>query len=478
MSPLVYGDTAALLGATSARFCSALALDPEKVVGNIVVCDRGNLSTLLQGYNVLNAGGVGMILREIQSSGLPLLEYHLLPAIHVDSEAGSRLVKYIEEDSNPTASISDMIQTFGSPPLDPPEVMYFSSRGPNPQTDILKPDIVAPGYQILASWTQNPRANGTRVAPTLKSSQDPRTTEFAIISGTSMACPHVSGTIALLKGVHPDWSPGALYSAVLTTAASMPETPFQAGHGLLNPNDAADPGLVYDSRDDDYAVYLCQYGYQLETSEKVYDCDISSRSYDFNSPSVMMSNISSTEQRTTRRVTNKGPVAINYTVSIGQPLGALVTISPNFLYFTAVDQELNFTITIVGLNNTISEASDYSFGQYVWTSGDGKYIVRSPIVVSVTGLDTSVLVSNTSKVAAPPFYPITDKTPLVRAPPSLNSTPFSGSILSPPRLYIPVQNITVPPAPSSSQPPLQRLPNSLLRKLQIGIWSVLFFSLL
>lgn len=64
----------------------------------------------------------------------------------------------------------------------------------------LQPDITAPGLNILAAWS--PADNKM---------------EFNILSGTSMACPHITGLAALIKTVHPSWSPSAIKSALMTT---------------------------------------------------------------------------------------------------------------------------------------------------------------------------------------------------------------------------------------------------------------------
>ncbi|GJV37154.1 subtilisin-like protease SBT1.2 [Tanacetum coccineum] len=106
----------------------------------------------------------------------------------------------------------------------------FSSRGPNfASPGILKPDILGPGVDILAAWSN---------------SVDNKTTKatFNIVSGTSMSCPHLAVTAALLKSAHPEWSPAA-----------------SSGH--VNPSKANDPGLVFDIQPDDYIPYLCGLGY-------------------------------------------------------------------------------------------------------------------------------------------------------------------------------------------------------------------------
>ncbi|KAJ0638531.1 putative tripeptidyl-peptidase II [Helianthus annuus] len=79
----------------------------------------------------------------------------------------------------------------------------FSSKGPNIITpDIIKPDITAPGVNILAAWSPVSTADSIN---------------YNILSGTSMSCPHVSAVVALLKSVHPYWSPAAIKSAIMTT---------------------------------------------------------------------------------------------------------------------------------------------------------------------------------------------------------------------------------------------------------------------
>lgn len=76
----------------------------------------------------------------------------------------------------------------------------------------MQPDIAAPGVNILASWSpasslESPGNNQNKLPPL----------NFKLESGTSMACPHISGVVALLRAVHPTWSPAAIKSALVTT---------------------------------------------------------------------------------------------------------------------------------------------------------------------------------------------------------------------------------------------------------------------
>lgn len=73
----------------------------------------------------------------------------------------------------------------------------------------MQPDIAAPGVNILAAWCPK--------SPPSLLSLDNRSVNWNFQSGTSMSCPHISGIVALLKSAHPDWSPAAIKSALMTT---------------------------------------------------------------------------------------------------------------------------------------------------------------------------------------------------------------------------------------------------------------------
>ena len=119
--------------------------------------------------------------------------------------AGLKIKAYINSTSKPTATILFKgTVLFGKSSA--PMVAIFSSRGPSvASSGILKPDIIGPGVNILAAW------------PPLGMNS----TRFFIDSGTSMSCPHLSGIAALLKASHPEWSPAAIKSAIMTTADAL-----------------------------------------------------------------------------------------------------------------------------------------------------------------------------------------------------------------------------------------------------------------
>ncbi|WP_161569260.1 S8 family serine peptidase [Candidatus Oscillochloris fontis] len=117
---------------------------------------------------------------------------------------------------------------------------YFSSRGPALESyaRVIKPDLAAPGSYIFAAY-----ANTGGTSP-----------NYGLMSGTSMSAPHVSGAAALLIGLHPDWSPSQVQSALMTTSYApitkedgiTPTTPFDSGAGRVRLDRAARAGLLLD----------------------------------------------------------------------------------------------------------------------------------------------------------------------------------------------------------------------------------------
>ena len=114
----------------------------------------------------------------------------------------------------------------------------FSSRGPRTGDGAIKPDITAPGVDIVAAkaahgWLGTPAGNG-----------------YVSLSGTSMAAPHVAGAAAILAGQHPDWPADRLKSALMSTAKPNPDlSVFEQGAGRVDvaaatKNVVASPGSL------------------------------------------------------------------------------------------------------------------------------------------------------------------------------------------------------------------------------------------
>jgi subtilisin family serine protease len=399
MFRLVYAANAS--NSSYGNLCMTDSLIPSKVSGKIVVCDRGLNARVQKGMVVRDAGGVGMILTNTDAYGEELVaDTHLIPTAAVGQSTGDAIKKYINSDAKATATI-----TFGGTHLGvqpSPVVAAFSSRGPNPITpDILKPDLIAPGVNILAGWTG-------AVGPTALK-EDTRRVSFNIISGTSMSCPHVSGLAGLLKGVHPSWSPAAIKSALMTTsyttykdgktiqdiASGRPSTPYDYGAGHVSPVSALDPGLVYDAGVEDYLGFLCALNYtsaRIKTvSHQDYTCE-SGKKYslgDLNYPSFVVplqtasgkggGSSAATVVKHTRTLTNVGTPA-TYKASMSSGTSAVkIMVEPESLTFSKTDEKKTFTVTFTASS---MPSGTNEFARIEWS--DGKHIVGSPIAISWT----------------------------------------------------------------------------------------------
>ncbi|KAI3515117.1 hypothetical protein L1887_13868 [Cichorium endivia] len=246
---------------SESRFCIKNSLDKNLVKGKIILCDKDTT-----GEEEMLAGAVGSIM--IYTGPYSEDKGYPLPVSVVNTDQATTIVNYMQSTDNATAVIMKSEDVYNTAA---PYVAKFSSRGPNPiNKNILKPDITAPGVRILAAWSP--------VAPISQAAGDHRAVPFNIISGTSMACPHVSGIAAYIKTFNPKWSPAAIKSALMTTASAMINThvEFAYGAGYMNPLAALKPGLVYDAVEVDYVTFLCQEGYNTEII-RIITGDISSR---------------------------------------------------------------------------------------------------------------------------------------------------------------------------------------------------------
>lgn len=229
---------------------------PGSLTGKIVVCQRGNIGRAEKGYNVLQGGAVGMILYN-QATNITDLETdnHYLPATHIQYSDGVALLNFISSHTNIQATLTEGVKVPA-----PGDVMAsFSSRGGPGQTlGVSKPDITAPGVQVLAGASPQhlpPSEGGVALGP--------QGELFQAIAGTSMSSPHIAGAGALIKALHPDWTPGQIKSALMTTAWTQvvkedgvtPANAFDDGSGRVNLNKAGDPGLTFDVSPADYVAH-------------------------------------------------------------------------------------------------------------------------------------------------------------------------------------------------------------------------------
>ncbi|XP_010540256.1 PREDICTED: subtilisin-like protease SBT1.1 [Tarenaya hassleriana] len=385
--PLAFNRTA---GGPGAEFCVRDSLKRELVEGKIVICLRGASGRTDKGQEVKRNGGAAMLLVNRITEGEELLaDAHVLPAVSLGFSAGNSILKYLFIASS-SASIRFKGTAYGATA---PIVAAFSSRGPSVAgPEILKPDISAPGMNILAGWSPFS-------SPSLLSS-DTRRVQFNVISGTSMSCPHVSGLAALLLAVHGDWSSAMVKSALMTTASTTdnrnrpigdmgsgptsPATAFALGAGHVDPTRAADPGLVYDITAMDYLNYLCSLNYTMERialfSRTNYTCTkgVALRSGDLNYPSFAVNFEAGDRSRLTykRTVTNVGSGACEYKVKVEEPRGVKLRVEPDVLRFQKLRQSLSYSVTFL----SEASATSSSFGALVWICGN--YSVRSPIAAT------------------------------------------------------------------------------------------------
>ncbi|KAG2238361.1 hypothetical protein Bca52824_092392 [Brassica carinata] len=299
-------------------------------------------------------------------SDMVIVSGHMI-LTNIDYGQGTTMLNYIKSTSKPTIKMSPSIKLTG--PIVATKVADFSSRGPNSVSPyVLKPDIAAPAVSIMA--------NG-----------------FAAESGTSLATPAVAGVVALLKAVHPDWSPAMLKSALITSASTTDPhgepifseglsrklaDPFDFGGGLVNPEKAANPGLVYDADAEDYRRFMCASNYEekyittISEQKSLYKCPSPRPSMlDLNLPSITIPFLKE-DVTLTRTVTNVGPVNSVYKLIVQPPMGVKISVTPNRLVFNSKVKKLSYQVTV---STTHKANSIYFFGSLTWTDGTHNVVI-------------------------------------------------------------------------------------------------------
>ncbi|HCT75942.1 MAG TPA: hypothetical protein DGT23_04985 [Micromonosporaceae bacterium] len=372
-APLIDSVSAALGSVAEAELCFLGSLDPVKVAGKIVLCKRGVNARTDKSKEVRDKGGVGMVMYNNPDSSLNA-DFHFIPTVHLQSAAGLAIKAYAA-GAGATASLSVGAATVGRAP----NVASFSSAGPalSAGGDLLKPDITAPGVDVIAA-----------VSPAGDNGNF-----YDAISGTSMSSPHIAGLAALVKSKHLDWSPMWIKSALMTTAAqkdntgapiqrgTVNATPLDFGSGHVDSGKSFDPGLVYDSSFAEWIQFICGTG-QLtgETCDSVGSIDPS----DLNYASIAVGDLAG-KQTVKRKVTNTANHAAIYQAKVEAPAGFTVKVTPEWLIIPK-GRTASFSVTIT---RTTAPLGTYAFGSLTWKEfpgtdgplGKRNHVVRSPIAV-------------------------------------------------------------------------------------------------
>ncbi|MDX1561455.1 MAG: S8 family serine peptidase, partial [Gammaproteobacteria bacterium] len=366
-------------------------INAAELSGAIALIQRGGCTFELKIQRAEAAGAAGVIV--YATSGEPIVMNGSapagIPAVMIGAADGDWLVDAVLAGDEPVVLfeyglLAELRETGD-------RIAEFSSRGPNlSEADFVKPDLVAPGVDILAGSTPDV-ANGTR------------NELYQYLSGTSMAAPMVAGIAALLKEANPDWSPATLKSALMTTAYAGLVTedgeflanPFDMGTGHVNANLAIDPGLIYDSQYEDYVAYLC--GTDRPIVGPAECTDLAAQGFPFAPEQLNLPSVGITElipgDVVVRTVTNIGPAA-TYEATIEAPPGISVVVEPDSLVLgtgESADYRLTFDVDDAPFDF-------WQFGNVNWS--DGMHSVNAPI-------------------AAQPVY--------VRAPRDLKLTELEGS---------------------------------------------------
>jgi hypothetical protein len=393
------------------------ALDPAKVAGKIVTCTRGTSARIDKSLAVKEAGGVGMVLVD-NDAGL-VAEVHSVPTVHVTRTNGNQIQAYAQT-ANAQASMTHFVKTISTDPA--PVIAAFSSRGPNTfDPNLMKPDLSAPGVNILAGVT--PELSQAQRSQVIDGSLVPPPA-WNFYDGTSMATPHVAGIAALLHQQHPTWTPAAIKSALMTTGISTFSdgrtddlagmTPWGQGAGNVLPTKAADPGLVYDATVADYTKYIAGTlpGYAL------------------NMPSITLNNVLGT-QTVSRTVTNVGATSATYSAT-ASITGYSAVVSPtSFTVAPGKTQTYSVTLTRGNAANNV-----WQYGSVTLTDGthnvripmqarSGQLIV-APALISATTASAMRLVTVTTGFAGKMTAATGGLKPVTRTALTVNETP-SGS---------------------------------------------------
>ena len=374
-----------------------LACDPlsSDLTGQIALIARGTCAFTTKVENAVNAGAVAVLVYTddrdktvMGGTATPLTES--VPGVMIDNAPGVALFGELTAGGSVDVTIAGgrVITSDRTGNI----MAGFSSRGPYlTEANWLKPDITAPGVQILAATT-----------PDLASGAEGDL--YGYLSGTSMSGPHIAGLGALVKEAHPDWSPAQIKSALMTTArqnvfkedGETPADPFDFGSGHVDPNKAVAPGLTYDAGLLDYLAASCGTVTPLlsDADCAAFDADpsVSTDPAELNLPSIGLNGIigAKTVTRTVTAVNrySRGraptPRKVTYTAEVEAPPGYEVSVNPSQITLYP-GESATYEVTVA---NDSAAPNTWQFGALTWKTRKGND-VRSPIAVNALAFDTA-----------------------------------------------------------------------------------------
>ncbi|CAL4954358.1 unnamed protein product [Urochloa decumbens] len=372
-------------------------LDADLIKGKILVCSYSirfvlGLSSVKQALDTANNVSAAAVIFYLDPF---VLGFQLnptpmrMPGLIIPSSDDSKVFLTYYNDSLVRDETSGQIVSFGGVAkilggLNPiygnsaPKVMFYSARGPDPEdnslsnADILKPNLIAPGSSIWGAWS----SLGLDSAEFAGES-------FAMLSGTSMAAPHVAGLAALIKQKFPSFSPAAIASALSTTttlsdrqgkpimaqrtysnpdSTQSPATAFDMGNGFVNATAALDPGIIFDCSYNDFFSFLCG----INGSSPVVmnytgnSCAASTMTgADLNLPSITIAVLNQT-RTITRTVTNVAADE-SYTVSYSAPYGTVVSVTPTQFVIPSRQKQLVTFVVNAAMNSSTASFGNVGF---------------------------------------------------------------------------------------------------------------------
>lgn len=356
-----------------AAMCMENTLAADSLKDKVVLCERGLAARVAKSDEAARVGAVGMVFTNKTGGAATInADNHVIPTVHVRAELGEQLAKYIESagENAKVAFDPKNLSDEQSPAI--PRVANFSSRGPSKayNQDILKPDLTAPGQDVVAG------------VPAYLTGGD----NSAQWSGTSMATPHVSGMAALFFSQHPNWSPMAVKSALMTTSrrhlnanGSVDNVHFNGGAGFTDPQAMFQPGLVFDSNINDWYSFLKGQGVtSLPLDKKIPEDTRTSSGSNMNLASISIAGLAGRES-VTRTVTATKTGLYKATATVP---GFDVKVVPPVMFIAAGQTK---KVRVDFTPKADAAMGQYSFGNITWKSGS--LTTQIPVVAQAVAVD-------------------------------------------------------------------------------------------